>query len=647
MEQASGMAIDASAAEPGKAAGTPAGAGGNSRAAPDAPGTPPPGAAPRDAAGQWPAAAAAGRWPFQLVLLLCYLAAGVAVTWPRAAYLTGRLPGNRDQSSYVWDFWWVAHQVTHLGNPWFTTQMAAPAGAQLGFDTLMPLPGAAMTPVTLAFGPSVSYSLLAIVIPGLGCYLAYRAARLWLATATGAVAAGAFYGLATTLAWQDWYHLNIALGALFFPLALETAVRLRRQPGWHRAALLGVILGAAFLVNQETAIMAAMLAAAVLIGWLARSRSATAVRHSALAAGVAVLVASPQLVAMAQQALTGGAVLSPTMLAHQDTRYGVPLDSMFAPSPRTGDFGLHAVASVFHYQTRKEGVPTFGAVLTVLALAGLVVAWRRFPARLLGAGWLATAVVALGSVLRIGHQRYVPLATVSHGATMSLLLPYTWLIHLPGLSGMREPDRFMLLGLLPAAVLAGFAVEWLRSRAVAVLVLVLALAVLEAGFSGSPFIKTMATSMPRLDAPIAADHSGSIVVDVPYGLGGGLGGYGQEISPHALVMATADGHPRAISDTSWVPATTVRDIRAHPFYRYLVAAEDDEPAGGLTAAQIRAARQDALRLRVGWAVVWKPGTAGMAVRYLQQVGFTFVRMSGHALLLRLAPGSPGHPGTAG
>jgi hypothetical protein len=604
-------------------------------------------AAPVTGAVRWGGAAAAGRWPLQLALLLCYLAAGVAVTWPRASYLTGRLPGDLDQSSYVWDFWWIAHQVAHPGNPWFTAHLAAPAGTQLGFDTLMPLPGLLMTPVTLAFGPSASYNLVAIVIPGLTCYLGYRAARLWL-PAIGAVAAGAFYGLATVLVWQDWYHLNIALGALFFPLALETSVRLRRRPGPRRAVLLGVVLGAAFLVNQETGIMAAALAAAVLLGWLARSRSVTALRQPALAAGVAVLVASPQIVAMAQQALTGGATLSASLLAHQDIRYGVPLDSMFAPSPRTGYFGLHTVASIFHYQTHKEGVPTFGAMLTLLALLGLVVAWRRPAARLLGPAWLACAVLALGSQLRIGHDRWVPLAVVTHQVRMSALLPYTWLIHIPGLSGLREPDRFLLLGLLPAAVLAGFAVEWLRGRAVAVLVVVLALAVLEAGFSGSQLIKTMPTSIPRLDAPIAADHSSSIVVDVPFGLGGGLGIYGGQVSPHALVEATADGHPRAVSAVSWQPATTVAAIKTHPFYRELVTAESAaRQRRALTAAQLRAAREDALRMRVGWAIVWRPDLVGMAIRYLRRVGFTFVRMSGHARLFRLAPAAGGHPGRPG
>jgi len=361
-----------------------------------------------------------------------------------------------------------------------------------------------------------------------------------------------------------------------------------------------------------------------------------------------VLVASPQIVAMAQQAVDGGAALPASMLAHQDTRYGVPLDSMFAPSPRTKLFGLHAVASIFHYQARKEGVPTFGVMLTLLALLGLVVAWRRPAARLFGLAWLACAVVALGSVLRIGHQRLVPLAIVTHGVRMSVLLPYTWLIHLPGLSGLREPDRFMLLGLLPAALLAGFAAEWLLRRAVAVLVVALALAVLEAGFSGSPFVGTMPTAIPRLDAPIAADHSGSIVVDVPFGLGGGLGIDGRSVSAHALVEATADGHPRAVSVTSWVPAPTVHAIQAHPFYRDLLAVEAKRgPVPTLTAGQLRAARQDALRMRVGWAIVWKPASAGPVIGYLRQVGFRFARKVGNAELYRLAPATGGHTGRSG
>jgi len=91
----------------------------------------------------------------QLAILGCYLAGGVAVTWPRADYLVAhRLPATREAAAFVWGFWWLAHQVEHLGNPWSTSYLAAPVGTQLGLHTLMPLEGLVMLPVTIVFGPS-------------------------------------------------------------------------------------------------------------------------------------------------------------------------------------------------------------------------------------------------------------------------------------------------------------------------------------------------------------------------------------------------------------------------------------------------------------------------------------------------------------
>ena len=99
----------------------------------------------------------------------------------------------------------------------------------------------------------------------------YRAARLWLPTRIGAIAAGAFFGLSGMLTYQDWYHINIAYGTVFLPVTLEAAVRLRRKPTIGQGVILGVVLGASLLVNQESAVMAVILAALALVGWLARS----------------------------------------------------------------------------------------------------------------------------------------------------------------------------------------------------------------------------------------------------------------------------------------------------------------------------------------------------------------------------------------
>ena len=582
----------------------------------------------------------------QLALLVVYLAAGVAVTWPRATYITSRLPKTRDVSNYVWGLQWTAHQIIHLGNPWFTTQMAAPVGIQMGFGTNMPLAGLIMTPVTLAFGPSAAFTLLTIAAPGLACYVMYRAARLWLA-GPGAIAAGALFGLSAMLDWQDWYHLNIALGTLFLPMTLEAAVRLRRRPGRRQALILGLVLGASVLVNQESAVLAAILATVILLPWLlgpgtagpahaaARSTAADARPAAAdaraaapgtraklavigLGALAAVVIASPQLIAMAQQALAGGASIDPAKLASTYVRYGTGLPTLFAPSPRLSSFGLHALTSAYTYGEPAEGVVTFGVLLSGLALAGLAASWRRRPARLFALLWGCCAILALGPTLIIGTRTHIPVAQDWHGTKVSLLMPYTWLVHLPVLSALREADRFALLGMVGAATLAGAAVDWLARHARPLIIVVAALAVFEAGWAGTAGVGSMPTALPALDGPIAADRTDSIVVDVPYGLRGGIPLFGSPLVPQEQLLATSDRHPRAMSYTAWVPEPTVRAIRKHPFYVGLAAAQRGHLG---TPAELRHARRDARRLGIGWALVWRP--RGVAVRYLIALGYRF------------------------
>ena len=269
-----------------------------------------------------------------LVLLAGYLITGLAVTWPRVTYLAGRLPATRDAGGYVWDFWWVARQVSHLSSPWSTRYLAAPVGSDLSYHTLMPLPGLVMTPVTLAFGPSLTYNLLSVLCPGLLCYVMYRAARLWLPTQLGAIAAGGFFGLSAILTWRSWYEVNLALGALFLPMALEAAVRLRRQPGRRQAIILGAVLGAAVLTDQESAVLATIVAALVLVPWLAWHPSVARLRAAALAGLAGLIAGSPQFIVMIMQASANRGLSSRAGLL--DVNYvasGAALQQLFAPSP--------------------------------------------------------------------------------------------------------------------------------------------------------------------------------------------------------------------------------------------------------------------------------------------------------------------------
>jgi hypothetical protein len=616
----------------------------------------------------------AGRsWPRHLAVLALFEVAGIAATWPRVNYLAdGTLPATTDVASYVWDLWWVAHQLTHLANPFATGYMSAPVGTQLGFSTLMPLVGWVMAPVTVLYGPSASVTLVAVVTPGVLCYAMYRVARLWL-NVPGAIMTGAFFGLSSMVLWQNWYHLNISVGTIFLPLTIEAAVRFRRRPRWRPAVGLGLALGGSVLVNQESAVVALGLAGVILLPWLAGKllKDQTSLRRAAATLGlgvvIALTVASPELIAMAQQLAAGSATVPPGALALNYTQFGVPLPTLFAPSPRLAHFGLGQLASAYSFNNPsqlREAVPTFGATLTGLALLGLLAGWHKRSTWCFGALWLCGAVLALGTSLTIGSRchfnqvvpgnewgracrQYLPLLTHMHWTLvtpphgkpfwaeveMSNLMPYTWLVRIGWLTGLREADRFAIAGLAGAALLAGQTVQWLSRRraAMPLIAVVAALGALESGWSGTGG-KTMPTVMPGVDQPLAQDHSNSIVVDVPFGERGGVSQIGAEIAPSSLLIATHDGHRRAISYTAWVPNPMKLQIEAHPFYRNLMSAE----AGATPSrGQLRRAVADLRGLRVGWVIEWRdvwirhhPGERYAHVNsYLRKVGFRLARVA--------------------
>ena len=474
------------------------------------------------------------------------------------------------------------------------------------------------------------------MLPGAACYALYRVARLWLPSAVGAVAAGALFGLSTMVTFQDWFHLNIAAGTVFLPLALEASVRLRRRPGIPRALRAGVVLGLAVLVNQESAIMAAILVVLALGPWLASRPSLDRLRDCGVVALAAFVVASPQIAAMAWQSGSGGAAAAASQLPDWYRRLGAGLPTLFSPSPRLRSWGLASLASGFHFPL-TEGVPAFGVTLTVLALAGLVISWRRRSARRLGLLWLGSAALAMGSALKIGTTSYLPAAVTLGGVRLSGVLPFTWLVQVPGLAAFREADRFTLLGLVPAALLGGSTLGWLATRARPLLTRGAGVRT-RAGLGRRPAADCGGRRGPggwlarrragqAVHSCLAAgpgrpDCRGSIRLDRgrrairhPGRAAGPLrrqdlpGGPG----PGQLGRSPA-GHLLYLLD----PAAHGGGGAPPPFYAWLAAAQKGYPTD---ARQARLARLDARRMDVGWVLVWHANP--WILHYLAQTGFHF------------------------
>jgi hypothetical protein len=255
-----------------------------------------------------------------------------------------------------------------------------------------------------------------------------------------------------------------------------------------------------------------------------------------------------------------------------------------------------------------------------LGILGAVVGWRERRRRIWLLLWLCACSMALGPALYLGTRAYTPVPARYHGQTVSLLMPYTWFVRLPGLAGFREANRFTPLGLMAAALLAGCAVVWIRERFTPGLLVVAAMAALELGWSAEAPTGTMATGLPAVDRAIAADHSQSLVVDVPLGFRSGTLELGAPFPAEEQVEATLDGHPRAIGYVSRIPASTVAALRSHPFYASLLTVQAGR---SVSAARSAAALADARRIDARWVLVWTPVNSATG-QLLARTGFSLL-----------------------
>jgi hypothetical protein len=78
-----------------------------------------------------------------------------------------------DPGVFAWHFTWWPHAIAHGLDPLITHLVWAPVGSNLAKATGIPSAATPAMPVTLAFGPVVTYNLLAVLAPALSAWTAF------------------------------------------------------------------------------------------------------------------------------------------------------------------------------------------------------------------------------------------------------------------------------------------------------------------------------------------------------------------------------------------------------------------------------------------------------------------------------------------
>jgi hypothetical protein len=367
-------------------------------------------------------------WPLALYALLSVLLFGL----PVLGHLGSRIIASDavDSSQFMWFYAWWPHALLHGLNPFITNSIFVPQGYNLTWSTAMPGPSVVLSPITLAFGPAVTWNLIQLCAPALSAWTAFLLARHVTGRTAASLVAGYVFGFSPYMLIHltgGPYLALVPLLPVFVLLVLrqiEGSVTSRRFLIWMTLALT-----AQFLISSE------VLATATLFGGvaLALAYALFAERRGALRGVVKLLVGAYGATAV---------LVSPYLyfffFGHHyppgQTFFSADLASFVLPPPLVALSRQHPAFAGANTESFL-GLP-------LLALIAVFM-WRQRrsrTARLLGASVLIAAVCSLGEYLFVrGHKTSIP-------------GPWWVLGHLPVLR-YAIPLRFAVFFLLPAALI--------------------------------------------------------------------------------------------------------------------------------------------------------------------------------------------------
>ncbi len=374
--------------------------------------------------------------------LLLYVSIAILLTAAAWASPATRWIGSCcDPEQTIWFLRWMPYALEHGANPFVTDQLNAPLGANLMWNSSIPLIGLVLAPLTLTAGPIVAYNVAIVASIALSAWCCFLALRRVAVGPVGPIVGGAVYGFSPYLMSHAALHLNL-IAAWAPPLFLLLIDHILTGRG-RTPRVLGVALGllaAGQLLTSEEVLATSAVSAVVLVGVVA---IVAAHRRMDLVEGTRRLLDSivPAGVAFAVVAAIPLAVqfLGPQRIQGrvQDLEtFSTDLLNLVVPtryqlvSPEAATNVSDQFSGLFHEATAYVGLPL------LLALTAVVVArWGDVRMRIAGVMALAMFVLSLGPVLQFGSASTgwpMPWAPFSQLPLLEHALPgrltlYMWL----------------------------------------------------------------------------------------------------------------------------------------------------------------------------------------------------------------------------
>ncbi|WP_079125423.1 dolichyl-phosphate beta-glucosyltransferase [Streptomyces lushanensis] len=314
-----------------------------------------------------------------------------------------------DQNQWEWFFRVTADNVVHLRNPLFTTLQNFPDGVNLMANTVMLGLSVPLTPVTLVFGPTVTWALvltLGLTATAVSWYrlFARRLVRDRRAAALGAALAA----FAPPMMSHANAHPNF-LVLFMIPVIIDRALRLcaamdddNEEAEGRRVlrdgALLGLFVTYQIFLGEEPLLLAVMgmLLFALAYAVVRRDVARAALRPLLLGLGYALQVCLPLLAFPLYWQFFGPQ--SYHSVLHGDNAGNSPLAFLeFSGRALLGDETTADALAM----NRTEQNAFYGWPLIALAFGIVVWLWRLAVVRALAFTAVAAALLSMGPKVRI------------------------------------------------------------------------------------------------------------------------------------------------------------------------------------------------------------------------------------------------------